>query len=60
MTVPENEMLDFVRTMKAKDHVIMFYTDHRQKHLVLFTYLKAGLDAGEAAIYIAERSPRIK
>lgn len=51
--MPENEMLDFVRTMKAKDHVIMFYTDHRQKHLILFTYLKAGLDAGEAAIYIA-------
>jgi len=39
--------------MKSKDHVIIFYTNHRDKHLVLFTYLKAGLDAGEAAVYIA-------
>jgi len=55
--LPENEMLDFVRTMKARDHVIMFYANYRQKHLILFTYLKAGLDAGEAAIYIAGEEP---
>jgi hypothetical protein len=39
--------------MKARDHVILFYTNERDKHLVLFTYLKAGLDAGEAAVYVA-------
>jgi hypothetical protein len=39
--------------MKARDHVILFYTNHKDKQLVLFTYLKAGLDAGEAAVYVA-------
>jgi len=49
----KDEILNFVRKMKARDHVILFYTNHRDKHLVLFTYLKAGLDAGEAAVYVA-------
>jgi len=49
----KNEILEFVRKMKARDHVILFYTNQRDKHLILFTYLKAGLDAGEAAIYVA-------
>jgi len=54
----KNEILEFVRKMKARDHVILFYTNQRDKHLVLFTYLKAGLDAGEAAVYIAgDNSP---
>jgi hypothetical protein len=49
----KNEILEFVRKMKARDHVILFYTNQRDKRLILFTYLKAGLDAGEAAVYIA-------
>lgn len=53
MILGKNELLDFVRNMRARDHVIMFYTDQKDKHLVLFTYLTAGLDAGEAAIYVA-------
>jgi hypothetical protein len=54
----KNEILEFVRKMKARDHVILFYTNQRDKHLVLFTYLKAGLDAGEAAVYVAgDESP---
>jgi len=44
--------------MRARDHVILFYTNREDKHDVLFSYLKAGLDAGEAAIYVAsEESP---
>jgi len=39
--------------MHAKDHAIFFYANRRDKREVLFTYLKAGLDAGEAAIYVA-------
>lgn len=49
----KTEILDFVRNMKATDHVILFYSNPEDKHLVLFTYLKAGLDNGEAAAYIA-------
>ena len=47
------EILNFVTTMHAKDHAIFFYANRRDKREVLFTYLKAGLDAGEAAIYVA-------
>ncbi len=58
----KDEILEFVKTMKQKDHAIMFYTNRSDKHHVLFTYLKAGLDNGEAAIYVAgDESPnRIK
>lgn len=54
----KNEVLDFVRRMKPKDHVIMFYSKPEDKHLVLFTYMKAGLDQAEAAAYVAaQESP---
>ena len=46
-------MLNFVETMKPKDHIIMFYTDRQDKYFILFSFLKAGLMAGEAAIYVA-------
>jgi len=39
--------------MHVKDHAILFYSTPRDKREVLFTYLKSGLDAGEAAIYVA-------
>ncbi len=48
----KNEVLDFVEQMKPKDRVILFYSNPEDKHQVLFTYLKAGLDKGEAAAYI--------
>ena len=51
----KSEILEFVKQMKAKDHVIMFYSTLEDKHKVLFTYLKAGLDAGEAAAYVASQ-----
>jgi len=52
------EILDFVKSMQVKDHAILFYSNRTDKREVLFTYLKAGLDAGEAAIYVAsEESP---
>ena len=51
------EILDFVNSMQVKDHAILFYSNPRDKRDVLFTYLKAGLDAGEAAIYVAAEEP---
>ena len=54
----KTEILDFIKTMKAKDHVILFYSNLQDKCEVLFAYLKAGLDAGEAALYVAsDQSP---
>jgi len=52
------EIVDFVKELKATDHVIMFYSKPEDKREVLFTYLKAGLDHGEAAAYVAaQESP---
>ncbi|MGB9023177.1 MAG: MEDS domain-containing protein [Candidatus Bathyarchaeia archaeon] len=52
------EIADFVRELKPTDHVIMFYSKPEDKHEVLFSYLKAGLDQGEAAAYVAaQESP---
>ena len=52
------EIVNFVKELKATDHVIMFYSKPEDKREVLFTYLKAGLDQGEAAAYVAtQESP---
>ena len=50
-----SEVLDFVGQMKATDHAILFYSAPADKHNVLFTFLKAGLDKGEAAAYIVDQ-----
>jgi hypothetical protein len=53
-----DEILDFVREMKPKDHVIFFYTGREDKYYVLFTYLKTGLERGEAVAYVtSQESP---
>jgi hypothetical protein len=58
---PANQMqtvIGFVQRMKPTDHVIMFYADPERKHELLFAYLKAGLDNGEAAAYVStQESP---
>lgn len=52
------EILKFVRTMHARDHAILFYNNPQDKQEILFTFLKAGLDAGEATMYVAsEETP---
>ena len=52
------EIVDFVKQMKPSEHVIMFYSKPEDKREVLFTYLKAGLDHGEAAAYVTtQESP---
>lgn len=49
----KDEIIAYVKNMKATDHVILFYTNPREKYDILFTYLKAGLERGEAAAYVA-------
>lgn len=51
----EAEILKFVQQMKPRDHAILFYSRPEHKHQVLFTYLEAGLDHGEAAAYVASQ-----
>lgn len=48
----------FVEELKPRDHVIFVYQSQKAKHNVLFHYLKAGLDNGDAAAYVAsEETP---
>lgn len=49
----KDEVLDFVKNMKATDHVILLYMNPIDKRDVLFAYLNAGLERGEAAAYVA-------
>jgi len=54
----KQEVLEFVKRMRPADHVILFYSNPEDKQLVLFTYLKAGLDQDEAAAYVGtQESP---
>ena len=52
------EIIEYVKTMRLKEHGVLLYTDIMDKQEVLFTYLEAGLEKGEAAAYIAcQESP---
>lgn len=52
------KVIHFVGELKPRDHVIFVYQSQEAKHSVLFHYLKAGLDNGEAAAYVAsEETP---
>ena len=47
------KMRHLVRRLRPTDHVLFLYESSEAKHDVLFDYLKVGLEAGEAAVYIA-------
>lgn len=48
-------LVDFAKNLKPTEHVILFYFEPELKRRLLFAYLKAGLDKGEAAAYIASQ-----
>ena len=53
-----NKILEFVKRLEANDHAIMIYKNPKDRYDVLFTYLKAGLDNGEAVAYVtSQESP---
>ena len=43
----------FVKNAHLGDHNVCFYTSPQEKHKVLFSNLKAGLDKGYSAVYVA-------
>ena len=58
IAVRAEEILDYARNLTAHDHAVSFYSNPKDKRQVLFAYLKAGLDQGEATAYIAgEETP---
>jgi hypothetical protein len=55
MGLERDRIIGFVRNMKPKDHLIFLYSNLEDKHFVLFTYLKTGLERGEATAYVASQ-----
>jgi len=54
----KKEILALVKNLRVKDHVAFFYSTVEEKHEILFTYLKTGLEKGEAGAYVAsEETP---
>ncbi|MCP8309833.1 MAG: MEDS domain-containing protein [archaeon] len=55
----EKELTDFMNLIEPRDHIILFYTGIEDKHRVLFTFIKFGLDRGEAVVYVvSEENPK--
>jgi len=55
--VPE-KVARFMQELRPSNHVIFVYDSTDAKHNVLFSFLKTGLDNGEAAVYVAsEETP---
>jgi sugar-specific transcriptional regulator TrmB len=50
--VPE-KVIRFMKQLTPTNHLIFVYDSPDAKHNVLFNYLKAGLDEGEAGVYVA-------
>ncbi|WXG44314.1 MAG: MEDS domain-containing protein [Promethearchaeati archaeon SRVP18_Atabeyarchaeia-1] len=50
-----DEIISFVKQMKAGDHVIFFHSSREDKRYVLFTYIQAGLEKGQAAAYVTSQ-----
>ena len=46
-------VFDLVRLLKPRDHALLFYECVEDKYRVVFDFLKSGLDAQEAAAYVA-------
>lgn len=46
------QILDYVKNLSPGDHAILLYESIEDKDQVLFNYIKAGLDRGEAAVYV--------
>ena len=52
------KVIRYVRHLRPTNHVIFLYKSLEAKHNVLFNYVKAGLEKGEAAVYVAsEENP---
>ncbi len=49
--VPE-KLARFMKQLRPTNHLILVYDSPEAKHNVLFNYLEAGLNEGEAAVYV--------
>jgi len=57
IAVPE-KLIDYMEQLRPTNHLTLIYGSSEAKYNVLFTYLKVGLEKGEAAVYVSsEESP---
>lgn len=49
--------LKYVRNLEPGNHGIFFYENPHEKREVLFSFLQAGLEQGEGAVYVAAEEP---
>ncbi len=53
------QVLGSVKKVPKGSHMILFYNSQKEKHQILFSFIKHGLEKREAIIYLSdERSPR--
>lgn len=50
-----DKIIDFVKNMELRDHVVLLFINPEDKRDCLFTYLKAGLDRGQAVAYVTSQ-----
>ena len=48
-------IIDFVKNIELTEHVVLLYTNPEDKRNCLLTYVKAGLDRGQAVAYITSQ-----
>jgi hypothetical protein len=44
--------LEFIKNIGDRDHFILFYDTHENKHKILFEFLSGGLKKGRCTVYI--------
>ncbi|MCP8306413.1 MAG: MEDS domain-containing protein [archaeon] len=55
----KREFLELVKRIEPCTHTMLIYVNKEEKREILFTFLKAGLDKGEGAIYVtSEETPQ--
>jgi sugar-specific transcriptional regulator TrmB len=54
---PSERMIRIVKHLRPRDHVILVYDSLEAKRKTLFSYLKYGLDIGEAVKYVCSEEP---
>lgn len=58
ISTPVENILRTLKHIRPRDHVVLFYDSPELKHEILYSYIKNGLDKGEAARYICcEETP---
>ncbi len=55
---PTDNIIRSLKRLRPRDHIVLFYDSNGLKHEVLFSYIKQGLQNGEAGTYVcSEETP---